>query len=333
MVPHSTSALERPAPPEANRDVPAQSDEHTANLPLTIVRPGSGWRALDLVELWRYRDLLYCLAERDIKVRYKQTALGALWAVLQPLLMVIVFTLVLSRMAGVQTAGVPYPLFAMCGFLVWTLFSRAVTASAASVLQSQALITKVYFPRLAIPIATVASALLDFAVALPLLVGMLIYFHWPLTWAMLWAPLMVLGVGVFALGTGALLAALSVTYRDFRHTLPLLIQVWMFATPAIYLDTFESEPPAPPVASADADPKTTETIPAAPQEPSSTRDRIARLFEFNPLTGLVHGFRSAMLGRPLQIGVVAYSLSVSVLMLLVGCYYFRRAERSFADWI
>jgi lipopolysaccharide transport system permease protein len=259
---------------------------------------------VDLRELWRYRELLYFLTWRDVKVRYKQTVLGAAWAVLQPLATMLVFTLFLGRVSGIASTEVPYPLFVFAGLLPWTFFAHAVTASGNSVVGNQNLVTKVYFPRLIIPISAIGAGLVDFAIAFGMLLILMLWYGVPSGVAVVLLPLIVFGLVIAALGVGTLLSALTVAYRDVRHLLPFLVQLWMFATPTIYLDV--------------------DTV---------VGERGRMLLPLNPAHGLILNFRQAMLGGPLDGYALAVSGGVSVLLLLAGCFYFRRVERGFADII
>jgi lipopolysaccharide transport system permease protein len=289
-----------PAPAEA---APAPAVE-TDDLPVTIIERQPGWRFINFRELWRYRELLYFLTWRDIKVRYKQTVLGAAWAVLQPFATMVVFSLFLGRMAGVSTGELPYPLFVFAGLLPWTFFASAIGSAGQSVVGSQNLITKVYFPRLIIPMGAVGASLVDFAVAFTMLFGMMAFYGVPPGWTVVLLPLIVLGLVVAALGVGTLLSALTVAYRDFRYVVPFMVQLWMFATPAVYLET--------------------ETV---------VGPRGMAVLPLNPAQGLIINFRAAMLGRPLDWYALGVSMTVSMGLLLIGCLYFRRVERSFADII
>jgi len=223
------------------------------------IRPSPGWRPLDLVDLWRYRELLWVLAMRDIRVRYKQTALGVAWALLQPLLTMVTFTIFFGVLAKVPSDGVPYPLFVLVALLPWQLFAHALTQASGSVVAEQRLITKVYFPRLLLPLASVLSGLIDFAIAFLLVVGLMVWYRAPLTWSLLAVPLLVLFALATALAVGVWLAALNVQFRDVRYALPFLTQLWMFATPVAYSSTL---------------------VPAS----------IRPLYGLNPLAGVVEGF-------------------------------------------
>jgi lipopolysaccharide transport system permease protein len=277
-------------------------EEYFGHGHVTVIEPSRGWRALDFKELWAYRELLWVLTERDIKVRYKQTVLGAAWAVIQPVMLMIVFSIFFGRLAGVPSDGLPYPVFAYCALLPWTFFSNALTSSAASVVGLANLISKVYFPRLIVPLASIGSWLVDFLIASLILLGLMLYYEIGWTMNLLAVPLLLFGVIVAALGAGTLLSALTVAYRDFRYVIPFMMQFWMFATPVVY--------PA-------------SLVPA----------RWQWLIELNPMTGLIEGFRSAFLGRPFDVVAIGLSLGVSIVMLLVAVAYFERVERRFADFV
>jgi lipopolysaccharide transport system permease protein len=287
--------------------VPAQAAPAGAeadDLPVTVVERRSGWRLVDGGELWRYRELLFFLAWRDVKVRYKQTALGVAWAVLQPVATMAVFTLFLGRLAAAPASGVAYPLFVFAGILPWTLFANAVTAASSSVVGNQSLVSKVYFPRLIIPLSAVAASLVDFAVAFGVLVVLMLWHGATPGWGLLLAPVLLFGLVITAVGVGTLLAALTVAYRDFRYVVPFGVQLAMFATPCIYLQT------------------------EAVLDPGGRA-----LLLLNPVHGLIDNFRRAMLGGPLEWPSLAAATGLGLLCLLLGCLYFRRVERSFADII
>ena len=274
------------------------------DLPVTIIERRPGWKFVDLAELWRHRELLYFLTWRDVKVRYKQTALGAAWAVLQPFATMVVFSLFIGRLANMSSGDYPYPLFVFAGLLPWTFFATAISQAGSSVVGSQNLVTKVYFPRLFIPMGAVAAALVDLAVAFVMLLVMMLYYGVMPGWGLLLTPVLVVGLTVAALGVGVMLSALTVAYRDFRHVVPFMVQLWMFATPTIYMQ-------ADPILS----PKWRSLMP------------------FNPVFGLILNFRQATLGGPLDWWALGISLTVSIGLLIVGCLYFRRVERGFADII
>ena len=273
-------------------------------LPVTIIERRPGWQIVDLHELWRYRELLFFLTWRDVKVRYKQTVLGAAWAILQPLATMVVFSLFIGKMAGISDTIQHYSLFVFAGLLPWTFFSNAISSAGQSVVGSQNLVTKVYFPRLIIPMGAVGAGLVDFAIAFGMLLVMMPFYGlWP-GWGILLVPPICLLVVIGALGVGTLLSALTVAYRDFRYVVPFTVQLWMFATPCIYLD-----------ASTIVGPTGQAVLP------------------LNPAYGLIFNFRQAMLGGSFDWYALFVSAAMSVALLLVGCLYFRRVERSFADII
>jgi lipopolysaccharide transport system permease protein len=278
-----------------------QGDVSTDAPSLIRIRPSGGWRAISLAEIWRYRELLYFLTLRDIKLRYKQTALGLAWAMIQPLLTMAVFTIFFGKLGGLPSDGKPYALFVLVGLIPWQLFAFALTQSSNSLVSEQRLITKVYFPRLIVPIASVLSGLVDLFVAMGLvLVGMAIFGEAP-SWAIIAVPAFVIFTVLAALAVGLWLSALNVKYRDVRYTIPFLTQFWMFATPVAYPASVVPEP-----------------------------YRI--LYGLNPMTGVVEAFRWAILGTDSpNWGMMTVSASVVALLLLGGLFYFRRMERSFAD--
>ena len=273
--------------------------------PVVVIEPSRGFGGAWLRELWAYRELLFFLAWRDVKVRYKQTALGVVWVVMQPLLMTVVFTAFLGVLARVPSDGLPFPLMVYAGLLPWTFFSNSVTHAGSSIVGNSNLITKVYFPRLIIPAAAVAARLVDFAVAFVILFGMMAYYGVGLTRQMLVLPALVVMTALLALGVGMLLAALNVRYRDVGVLLPVLMQLWMFASPVLY--------PARLVR--DAWPK------------------LYWLYTLNPLAGVVGGFRAAVMGQPLDWGPLGWAAGLTLLTLAVAAYAFRSVERGFADVI
>ncbi|HEV2836898.1 MAG TPA: ABC transporter permease [Pyrinomonadaceae bacterium] len=277
------------------------SDLRSEELPTLLITPPSRWIPLQLSELWEYRELLYFLVWRDIKVRYKQTALGATWAVMQPLFMMVVFSLFFGRLAKVPSDGIPYPIFTFCALIPWQLFANALTESSNSLIGNQNLITKVYFARLVIPIAAVLSGLLDFLIAFTILLGMMLYYGIVPGWPIIALPAFILLAILTALAVGLWLSALNVQFRDVRYTMNFLVQFWLFATPVAY--------------------------------PSSiVPEQWRALYGINPMVGVVEGFRWALLGKSQPPRAM---LSVSVLVVLVllvgGLYYFRRMEQEFAD--
>jgi lipopolysaccharide transport system permease protein len=267
----------------------------------TIIEPRKGWVPLNLKALWRYRELLYFLTWRDVKVRYKQTALGAAWAVIQPMMTMVIFTVVFGRFARVPSDGVPYPIFSYCALLPWTFFAYAMGQSAHSLVGNANLISKVYFPRLVIPIAASLAGLMDFAIAFVVLLGMMVFYHVIPTVAVATLPLFLLLALGAALAVGIWLSALNVQYRDVRYTIPFLTQIWLYATPIAY--------PA-----------------------GLIHGTLHLIFALNPMTGVVEGFRWAILGKSgLDGASLAISSAVTVVALIGGLYYFRRMEQRFAD--
>ncbi len=302
-----------------------------ASTAICTIEPQRGWKALDLRELWQYRELLFFLTWRDVKVRYKQTLLGAAWAVLQPLMMMVVFTIFLGRLAGVSSGEFPYPLFVFAGLLPWSFFSTAIANAGNSVVGAERLITKVYFPRLAVPYAAVAAALLDFAIAMCMLLLMMAYYRVAPGVALTAAPLAIGCLALAALGIGSMLAALNVAYRDFRYVIPFLVQVWMFATPSIYLE------PSPVAVVESSGSSASVVAPANSPPTAAAADRLGPtlrwVLKLNPITGLVSFFRVAVLGGVLPWSSLAQSAAMSLAMFLAGCFYFRRVEDTFADII
>lgn len=268
----------------------------------TRIGPPTGWKALDFVELWRYRELLLVLTERDIKVRYKQTALGFAWAVIQPVMMMVVLSIFFGGLARMPSDGLPYPVFVYAGLLPWTFFANAVGNSANSVVASANLVNKVYFPRLVVPLSAAGSALVDFAIATAILLAMMAWYGVGWSANLLYAPLLVAGIVFIALGVGIALSALTVAYRDFRYVVPFMIQFWMFATPVVY--------------------------------PTSLVPETWRWLMFlNPMAGFIEGFRSVFLGRPFAWDAIAMSLAVALVIFAAGVSYFEKVERRFADII
>jgi lipopolysaccharide transport system permease protein len=265
------------------------------------IEPIRGWASLKLKELWEYRELLYFLVWRDIKVRYKQAALGAAWAILQPLLTMLIFSLFFGRLAKVPSDGIPYPLFSFTALVPWNFFATSLQQSSNSVVGSSNLITKVYFPRLAIPLASVLAGLVDFAISFGVLLLLMAYYRRVPTAHVLWLPLFALLAVLAAVGVGFWLSALNVKYRDIRYIVPFLVQFWMFASPIVY---------------------PTSMLPA----------RWRTLYGLNPMTGVVDGFRWALLGTRTAPGpIVAASAIATFLFLTGGALYFRRMEAQFAD--
>jgi homopolymeric O-antigen transport system permease protein len=273
----------------------------SGSAPLTVIEPRRGWIGLDFGELWEYRELFAFLVWRDVKVRYKQTVLGAAWAVLQPFLTMILFSLFFGRLAGVPSDDLPYPLFSYAALVPWSFFATGVTQSSNSLVTSANLLRKIYFPRLIVPTSTVFAALVDFAIAFGVLLAMMAFYGYAPTWNALWLPLLLLLAVVTSLGVGLWLSALNVQFRDVRYTVPFLVQFWLFATPIAY--------------------------------PSSLLPEVWRpLYAVNPMVGVVEGFRWALLGTDTAPGpMIAVSTLAAVALLVSGALYFRRMEKTFAD--
>lgn len=252
-------------------------------------------------EFWIYRELLYFLAWREVKVRYKQAALGAAWAIIQPLFTMIIFTLFFGRLAGVPSDGIPYPLFSFCALVPWTYFSGTLGLAGNSLVSNATLVTKVYFPRVLLPSATIISGMLDFAIGSVFLVLMMAYYHVRPGWNLVFLPLFVLAMMLLALGISLLLAAINVRYRDVKYALPFIVQIWLFVTPIIYPVTF---------------------LPAKYQ----------KILAFNPMAGIVEGIRACLFAsREMPWKLVGISFSVTFVVLIFGAVYFRKTERTFAD--
>ena len=285
--------------------VPADGGEsHFDANRITVIRPRRGWVTLGLRDLWDYRDLLQLLVWRDIKIRYKQTVIGALWAIIQPVATMIVFTIVFGHLAKLPTGGIPYPILTFTALLPWQFFVTALTASTSSVVSSQALVTKVYFPRLVIPIGPVFSSLLDFTIGFGILIILMIYYHVHVTIAVLTLPVFILFAMLTSVTVGIWLSALNVRYRDVQYLVPFLTQFWFYATPIAY-----------------------STLLFPPY--------IRPYLGLNPMAGVVSGFRWALLGhQAAQVGhIVMISFGMVIFLLFTGIAFFRRVEKSFADVI
>lgn len=285
-------------------DLPLDGDESASPAAiLTIIQARPGWQVIDFGEIWRFRELLFFLIWRDVKVRYKQTVLGAAWAILQPFAQMVVLSIFFGRMVDMPTGGIPYPLFVFAGLLPWTFFSNAVASAANSVVGNQNLITKVYFPRLFVPASAIGVGLVDFCIAFGMLLVLMLFYGVPPGATILLTPLLILGLTAAAFGIGTFLSALTVAYRDFRYVVPFMVQLWMFATPCVFMDATTVGP------------------------------RWQAILPLNPAYGVILNFRQAALGRPLDIYSLAVSLLVGVAMVFVGCLYFRKVEKTFADII
>jgi len=268
--------------------------------PIIKIRPPRKWVPVDLREIWEYRELLYSFVSRDLKVRYKQTALGFLWAIIQPLFLMVVFSLFFGRLAQIPSEGIPYPLFSFAALIPWTLFAEGLTRSTTSVLHNASIMTKVYFPRFIMPISGILSPLVDFTIAFVILLFMMVYYGYVPTIAIVLLPLFILLALMTSLAVGLWLSAINVKYRDFQYTVPFLIQLWLFASPVIY--------------------------------PSSlVPEQFQLLYALNPMVGVIEGFRWALLGTSPPGAMILVSVGVVVLLLVGGLFHFKRMEQFFAD--
>jgi lipopolysaccharide transport system permease protein len=279
------------------------SAQFNKTLPHLRIEPSHGFVPLKIKDLWEYRELLYFLVWRDIKVRYKQTALGVLWAIIQPVMTMLVFSIFFGKLAKLSSDGIPYPIFSFAALVPWTLFSNGLTQATNSLVASSNLIKKVYFPRLIIPIATVLAGVIDFLLAFAVLLVLMLYYGITPTINTLWLPLFLLLTIITSLAVSLWLSALNVEYRDIKYVIPFLTQIWLFATPIAYSSTLLPEP-------------------------------WRTVYGFNPMVGVVEGFRWALLGTDTPPGMMALASSVAALLLLFsGAFYFRRMEKTFADTI
>jgi homopolymeric O-antigen transport system permease protein len=270
--------------------------------PELLLEARTGWQGVDLEEIWHRRELFFFLVWRDIKIRYKQTLFGGLWAVFQPLLAMAIFTVVFGRLAGIQTDGPPYPLFAYSGLVLWTFFANSVSMSSNSLVGNQVLVSKVYFPRIFIPLAGIGALLLDLFIGLLLVVGLMIYYRWPPSASCILAPLYIIGTLLASSGLGLILSALNVSFRDVKYAVPFFIQMALFVSPVIYPISY---------------------VPA----------RFRLLLGLNPMSGMIVGFRHSVLGGNSDWGLVGSSLATCVGVFVAGLLIFRRMERRFADII
>jgi lipopolysaccharide transport system permease protein len=271
-----------------------------ASLAWRHLEPPHGLASLKVAELWRYRELVYFLTWRDILVRYKQAVLGVLWAIVQPVLTMIVFSVIFGRLIGVQSGDVPYPVFSFAGLLPWQLFAGAMQRSGTSLVASAGLITKVYFPRLVIPLSSILGGVIDFCISLAVLAALMAYYHMAPTWDVLWLPAFVLLALATSFAVGLWLSALNVLYRDVQYIIPFLIQLWMYLSPVVYPVTYITGP-------------------------------FRYVYALNPMVGVIQGFRWALYGGTPPDRLVAVSVAVVAVLLVTGLYYFRHMERTFAD--
>ena len=279
----------------------ASSPTHeTGPVPHLHISPPKKWIPLDLVELWNYRELLYSFTWRDVKIRYKQTALGFLWAIIQPLCMMLIFTVFFGRLAKIPSDGIPYPLFVLAALLPWTLFAEGLTRSTNSMIVNANIMTKVYFPRLIMPLSGILSPLVDFVFSFLILVVMMAWYGFIPTLNIIFLPLFILLALATSLGIGLWLSALNVQYRDFQYTIPFLIQLWLFASPVVYPASLVPEP-------------------------------VRFLYGLNPMAGAIEGFRWALLGTEMPGAMILVSVGMVVVLLVSGAFYFRKMEQYYAD--
>jgi len=268
----------------------------------TIIQAKQRWQLAHLTEMWAYRELFWVLIERDLRVRYKQTVLGAAWVLIQPVVSMLVFTFVFGNLAGIPSDGHPYAIFVFTALLPWTLFSASVQASSSSVVGSAQMVSKIYFPRLIIPLASIGANIVNFLISSLLLVLLMLYYNMSWHWELVLLPLLLLGVLLTTLGIGIFLAALTVIYRDFRNITSFILQLWFYLTPVVYPSSLVAE-------------------------------KWQWLIALNPMVGLIEGFRAVFLGSPLNTTTLLISSSVALLLFLFGIFYFNRAEPRFADVI
>lgn len=272
------------------------------SVPVIKIRPARGWLSIDFGELWAYRELLYFLTLRDIKIRYKQTALGFAWAIIQPFLMMVVFSVFFGNLLNVNSDGTPYPLFSYAALLPWTLFSQGITRASESLVGNVNMVQKVYFPRLVMPLSSILAPIVDFAIAFLILIGMMFYFGYPPTLKIFWLLPFILLTLVTACGIGLWMSAINVKYRDVRYAVPFIIQLWLYASPVVYSSSI---------------------VPA----------RFQIIYGLNPMAGVIEGFRWALLGSDPP-GLLMLGSGIAVLVIFIsGLYFFKRNEKTFADVI
>jgi len=280
--------------------MPETRFDQEPTVPTIVIRPPRKWVPVDLHELWAYRELITAFTMRDVKLRYKQTGLGIVWAVLQPLLTMAIFTIIFGGLAKMPSDGIPYPLFVLAALLPWLLFAEGLTRSTTTMVTNSNIMTKVYFPRLIMPLSSILSPLVDFAVSFIILLAMMVYYGFVPTFNLIFLPVFILLALATSLGVGLWLSALNVKYRDFQYTVPFLIQIWMFASPVVY---------------------------ASSLVPTSLRV----WYGLNPMAGVIEGFRWALLGTGTPNAMVLVSVGVVILILVSGMFYFRRMEQYYAD--
>jgi len=302
MTESLTQSLPEALVDSADAASPAVSHVEPPRPPLeqTVIRASRGWIGIDWPELWRFRELLYFLVWRDFKVRYKQTTLGVAWAVLQPVFNMVVFTIIFGRLAHLASDGLPYAVFVYAGLLPWTFFSAGVNLAGLSLVNQQNLLTKVYFPRLFVPAASIGAGLVDLAISFGVYAVILAFYRFPPSWQIVYLPFLILLTVLATLGAGLLLAALTVTYRDFRFVIPFMLQAMMYISPVVY-----------PV--------------------SLVPKRYAWLLALNPMAGIIDAYRSAILGKPWNLTTLSVSTATTLILFTYGLFYFRKTERKFAD--
>lgn len=278
----------------------AATPETPSQIPTLVIRPPRRWVPVDLAELWQYRELLFFFVWRDVKIRYKQTGLGVAWAVIQPLVTMLIFSVIFGGFAKLPSEGIPYPLFTLAALLPWQLFSEGMTRSTTSMVTNANIMTKVYFPRLLMPISGILSPLVDFLVAMVILVLMMAWYGFVPTANVIFLPAFVLLALATSLGVGLWLSALNVQYRDFQYTVPFLIQIWLYASPVVYATSLVPE-------------------------------QYRLLYGLNPMAGVIEGFRWALLGTDPPTGVIGLAVVVVLVLLIGGAFYFKRMEQYFAD--
>ncbi len=285
-----------------DRDLPLQSTNNSSEKKVTVIQPTPSWSLVNLAELWSYRELVSVMIIRDLKVRYKQTVMGVAWAVLQPLTMILIFTLIFGKLAKIPSDGYPYPVFVFSGLLAWNFFSSAIGTSGVSLIGASNLVSKVYFPRIIVPISSIGVSLVDFVISAALLLIMMMLYGIPITANILWLPFFMAGLFILSIGFGSWLAAITVTYRDFRYVISYLLQIWMYLTPVLYPVSFVPE-------------------------------KWQWLLYLNPLYAWITGIRASFLNQPIDLFGTFISLSFSILIFAAGMFYFEKTQRRFADII
>lgn len=278
----------------------ARNASEIPQVPVIDIHPSRGWIPVNLKDLWLYRELLYFLTWREIKIRYKQTVLGFAWAIIQPFMMMIVFTLFFGNLAKIPSEGIPYPLFNYAALLPWTLFSEGLTRSSNSLVQDANLVRKIYFPRLVMPLSGVLSPVVDFAIAFVILIGMMFYYGYYPTINILWLLAFIVMAVATAFAAGLWFSALNIRYRDMRYVIPFVIQIWMFASPVVYSS-------------------------------NALPEKYQLIYALNPMAGVIEGFRWSLLGTEAPGIVIAFSTAIMLVILISGVYFFRRGEKTFAD--